>query len=51
MNALAVLTAASAVGLHVQIPMDRTAALVTMDTREMVKQVVYLKASIGNRTR
>ena len=41
------LTAASAVKLHVQIQLDRTTVPVTMVTQEMVKRVVYLKVSIG----
>ena len=41
-----VLTAVSAVELHVQIQLDRTTVPVTMVTWEMVKRVVCPKVSI-----
>ena len=47
MSASAVLTAASAVELHVQIHLDRTYVPVTMVTQEMAKPVVCLKVSNG----
>jgi len=47
MSAPAVLTAASAVELHVQIQLDRTIVPVTMVTQEMAKPVVCLKVSNG----
>jgi len=42
-----VLTAASAVKLHVQIQLDRTIVPVTKVTQEMAKPVVCLKVSNG----